>query len=337
MSVQIEGPNENAVKRFLKMGSGLFGLILLILLGIAIVLGLTPVKIPGLLSKPDPAKDYDDALRRFKRILEREQGRLMSESAGSQLLDHGEKTDKVYVLIHGYANSPAQFLELGKLLYERRHNVLIVRLPHHGLKSRDVSELKKMRPEELSAYADEVIDIADGLGEDVHVVGFSVGGAVASWIAQNRQDVERVMIVSPMFGLDHLSPFWNDFFMKLAIRFPNLNFVPPGWISLKKDAYPGMSSRGVAQAMIFEQSVFRQARTTDPAVGNLIIVTNGNDVTVNNERTLEMAAIWEKWGAEVLRYEFPASLGFPHNLIDNSEPETDTSLVNAKILELLDE
>ena len=338
MSSQIKTSNkpESTLKRILKGSAKILGLILIVILGTAILLGLLPVSIKELVSSPDPAGDYEEALRRFKRILEREKGILMSETAGSQLRTHGKKTDRVYVLVHGYTNSPRQFMEIGELLYERGHNVLIVRLPHHGLKSHDVGELQHMQPEDLSAYSDEVLDIAAGLGEQVHVVGFSVGGAVASWIAQNRPDIERVMILSPMFGLDHLPYFVDDFLMNLGSRGPNINFIGPEEPH-REHVYRGMSSRGVAEAMIFGKSVFKQAYRTSPAVSSIIVGTNGNDTTVDNRRTYELAKIWEASGANIVLYEYPESLGLPHNMIDVSEPDTDIAIVNAKILELLGE
>ena len=64
---------------------------------------------------------------------------------------------------------------------------------------------------------------------------------------------------------------------------------------------------------------------------------HGNDTTVDNQHTQELADIWENWGEVIVRYEFPKSLGFPHNSIDVSEPDTDIDVVYSKILELLGE
>jgi len=48
------------------------------------------------------------------------------------------------VLIHGTTNSPRQWEELGGALHALGHNVLILRMPHHGLESRSVGELKAL-------------------------------------------------------------------------------------------------------------------------------------------------------------------------------------------------
>lgn len=337
MSNQIESSNkeENKNKHILKRAAKIIGIILLAILALVIIIGIIPVSKDGLSSSPDPASGYDAAVQRFEDILAEEKG-IVNDAADSQLMTHGEQTERVYVLVHGWTNSPRQFQELGELLYERGNNVLIHRIPQHGLKSNSVGELKNIEIEDLSAYADETIDIAAGLGEEVHVIGLSVGGEIASWVAQNRDDVERVMVVSPMFGMGHLPNFVDTFLMNLFLRVPNINILDPNE-PVRDHVYRGESTRGVAEALRFGETVFTQAGNSGPAAGQIIVVTNGNDTTVDNRHTQELADTWEKSGVVIIRYEFPASLGFPHNSIDVSEPETDTDVVYNKILELLGE
>jgi alpha-beta hydrolase superfamily lysophospholipase len=326
--------NKNT-KHSLKRAAKIIGIILLALVALVIIIGLIPVSKDGLSSSPDPATSYDDAIQRFDAILAEEKG-IVNDAADSQLLTHGEQAERVYVLVHGWTNSPRQFQELGELLYERGNNVLIHRIPHHGLKSNSVGELKNVEIEDLSAYADETIDIAAGLGEEVHVIGLSVGGEIVSWVAQNREDVERVMVVSPMFGMGHLPSFVDTFLTNLFLRLPNINILDPSE-PVRDHVYRGESTRGVAEALLFGETVFTQAKSSGPAAVQIIVVTNGNDTTVDNRHTQELADLWENSGVVIVRYEFPASLGFPHNSIDVSEPDTDTDVVYAKILELLGE
>jgi alpha-beta hydrolase superfamily lysophospholipase len=337
MSDQINDSNdsESKSKHILKRAAKIIGIILLALLALVIIIGIIPVSKDGLSSSPDPAASYEEAVQRFDAILAEEKG-IVNDAADSQLMTHGEQTERVYVLVHGWTNSPRQFKELGELLYERGNNVLIHRIPQHGLKSNSVGELKNIEIEDLSAYADETIDIAAGLGEEVHVIGLSVGGEIVSWVAQNRDDVERVMVISPMFGLGHLPSFVDTFLTNLFLRLPNINILDPNE-PVRDHVYSGESTRGVAEALRFGETVFTQAESSGTATVQIIVVTNGNDTTVDNRHTQELADIWENSGVVIVRYEFPASLGFPHNSIDVSEPETDTDVVYKKILELLGE
>jgi esterase/lipase len=311
------------------------GIILLVFLAIILVLGLIPVSTAPIESNPNPAGSYEEAMQRFDAVEAGEEGILMSLLSASQLMTHGEKTDKAYVLIHGWTNSPHQWVPFGQLLFDRGHNVLILRIPYHGLESHDVAELAQVTPEELGQYADDAVDLAAGLGEEINVVGLSVGGEISSWIAQNRDDVNVVMPISPLFGLDHLPAALDYFLINLASRFPNINLIEPGE-PVREHVYRGESSKGVAEALRFGQMVFGQAKESAPAVSEIIVVTNDNDTTVDNRSTNELADLWEASGETVTRYAFPKELGFPHNSIDpTSNPETD--IVYAKLLELLGE
>jgi len=149
------------IKKMLKV----IGTVLLVLLGIVVLLGLIPVSVPELPSSPDPAADYDEAIRRFETAAAAEEGILMSPKPASVLMTHGQKTDKVYVLVHGWTNSPFQWLDFGQILYDKGYNVLIMRMPYHGLASRDVGELQHATPELVRDYADDTVDIAAGLGD----------------------------------------------------------------------------------------------------------------------------------------------------------------------------
>ena len=313
----------------------IIGILLLILLGGILLMGLIPVSIPELTSSPDPAADYDEAIQRFEAIVAGEQGILMSDKSGSVLMTHGEPTDKVYVLVHGWTNSPFQWVDFGQLLFDRGYNVLILRMPQHGLASHNVGELQHATPELVRDYADDTVDIAAGLGDEIHVIGLSVGGEVAAWIAQNRPDVKRVMSISPLYGMGPLPSFLNTFLMNLASRLPNFNPTDPNEPQ-REHVYRGQSSRGVANALVFGKAIFNQAEEAAPAVSELIVVTNDNDTTVNNRLTDQLSAIWEAAGMPLVRYVFPKELGLPHNSIDKtSNPDTD--IVYAKLLELLGE
>lgn len=305
------------MKKILKI----IGIVLLVFLGIILVLGIFPVPIEEQPSLPNPVADYDEAIQRFEAIQAAEEGILMSEKTQSVLMTHGEKTDKVYVLIHGLTNSPWQWIPFGEMLYDMGYNVLILRMPGHGLASGSVGELAAMTPEILREFGDENVDIATGLGDEIHVVGLSVGATVSDWIAQNRTDVTRVMSIAAMHGLDGLPHFLNIFAMNLAIRLPNFNPTSPS--EPQRDyVYRGQSTRGVGNAMLFGQFVSKQATDEPPMVNDIIVVTNANDTTISNKEIKALADKWEAQGGNVVRYEFPEELGYPHPLTDiGSNPD----------------
>ena len=105
----------------------------LALLALALVLAVIPVRPRDSGSESDPALSYDEAVQRFEKYGAQEDA--VYGPCASRLLTHGEKTDVVVVLIHGLTNCPKQFVDLGEEIYDRGANVLILRMPYHGLAS----------------------------------------------------------------------------------------------------------------------------------------------------------------------------------------------------------
>lgn len=207
-----------------------------------------PVSAEGLQSHSNPIENYEEAVQQIQ-TLQAQESSSHNPVCQTQFMSHGEKTQQVVVFIPGYTNCPHQFVELGRLFYETGYNVLIVPLPRHGLADRMTEELAQLKAEELIIYADEVVDIAQGLGEQVTVAGISGGGVVTGWIAQNRADVDLAVLISPAFGYAQVPPVLTLPASKLYLLLPN-SFV---WWNkeLQEDTppshtYPRYSNRALA-------------------------------------------------------------------------------------------
>src|SRR5438128_1274855 len=143
-----------------------------VLIGLAVLalvvlyLALVPPGFAGLDSHPRPAAGYAEAVQRVEAILARE-ATGHNPLCHTQLLTHGEKTRRAIAFIHGYTNCPLQFLSLGQKFHELGYNVLILLMPHHGLEDRMTDAHRQLTAEELTAYVDDIVDIARGLGEEV--------------------------------------------------------------------------------------------------------------------------------------------------------------------------
>ena len=327
-----EKTKSNSLVKYL---AKILGALLLALLSIALFLGLFPVSLKESESIANPSVDYDEALRRLKKIQQDEQS-IVNDAGGSQIMTHGHKTDRVYVLVHGITNSPLQFVELGEKLFNRGANVLIMRMPYHGLKSHEASELKQLVAKDLRDYGDETLDIAAGLGDAVDVIGVSGGGTVTAWIAQNRSEVERAVLLSPFFGIAKTPHFVDTFLMNVFERIPNIVFDNP--LEPQRDwVYRGEATRGVAAFLMLGKAVFKQAESADVAARDIYILTTARDDTADNSYATELAEIWGEAGANVDQHAFEASMNIPHNSID---PATDVEIKQAvyqKIIEWLGE
>jgi len=256
----------------------------------------------------------------------------------TQFMTHGQKTDKVIIFVHGYTNCPAQFKELGQRFYDLGYNVLIAPLPHHGLADRMNDEQGQLSADEMAAYADQMVDIAGGLGNHVTMVGLSAGGVITAWAAQNRKDIDLAVVISPGFGFKAIPT---------ALTAPTMNVVsilPDAFVwwdeNLKADvlpthAYPRYSKHTLAQIMRLGFAVQNKAGRQLPAAVRILVITNANDESVNNVLTADVVSKWTRDGANIRTYEFPASLGLPHDMIDPSQPKQPIDIVYPKLIELI--
>jgi len=299
----------------IKAAAKLAGLIFLGLLLIMVILGLVPMNTDYLqISHADPAATYADSAAQIQTVIDAELGQVC-DVCGTRLYTHGDRTKKAVVLVHGLTNSPRQFQEIGQQLYNDGYNVLIPRLPYHGLRTHTVSELGNTTTEELRQFADETIDMAAGLGDEITVVGLSAGGTVTGWVTQHRSEVKKTVLIAPLYGLHGIPQFGNTFIGNLFARFPDIDFSlssePP-----RESVYLGWSTRGIAEYQVFSRAARPHDDNPGPQVKNIVLVTNGNDHTINADIAGAVVDQWEGAGAKVTRYQFDASLGLPHDVVD---------------------
>ena len=175
----------------------------------------------------DPATDYETAISRFAQVQAQEEvDGSLNQVCRSKLLTHGSKTERVIVLMHGMTNCPQQFVELAPILYEQGYNVLIPRMPHNGLADPDTDDLRYLKAAELRDCSNAMVDIAYGLGEHITFLGLSVGGLMAAWVAQYRDDVNKAVIIAPSFTIGpRLGVGISRVIMRLFLILPNLSLI----------------------------------------------------------------------------------------------------------------
>lgn len=203
--------------------------------------------------------------------------------------------------------------------------MLLARLPRHGIADRLSTEPAGATAEEAVAAGQSLVDIAHGPGDEVTVVGMSGGGTLAAWLAQNRPDIARAVLLVPMFGVQSF-PAYLTRPIAMAVR-----LLPNWWgwfdpvlqekAAGPQHAYPRYSSRTIAEYLRLGAEVAADARTRTPAVHDIRIVNNLNDESVRPELARAVAADWQAHGASVFLYEFPISAGLKHDLIDPTQPD----------------
>jgi carboxylesterase len=289
--------------------------------------------------KFNPAASYDDALVRIDQLRAEAPTEIYPECL-LQLMSHGQKQARSIVFFHGFTSCPHQFEALGKEFHSLGYNVLIPRVVYHGETGENTDQIAQLKANDLVNLVDESLNIAHGLGEQIYVMGLSMGGVMTTWAAQNRPDVTRAMIISPAMGVTVVKRFllpavviasflrsdekrWWDPILQEKTPRPRYNY-----------AY--FTTKSISQFLYLGIVLRTQARRRRPRTPSVVVVTNANDQQVDNQIILKIGEQWQRRGFQGLQtYEFPANLGLTHDLIDPEQPGARIDLVNPKLIELM--
>ena len=287
-------------------------------------LELAPFDGPDLRSHAHPVASFTEALQRIDSLATLDDAGV-DPRCRLRVFHHGHPTGRVVVIFHGLTNCPQQFDEFARRVHARGANVLVVRLPHHGLADRMTTELGRLRAAELTTAADRAVDMARGRGDSVSVAGLSIGGTMALWVGQHRADVDRVLAIAPLLGVHPIAAPLTPGATRLAMVLPDRLM----WWDDEKQAdlpgptycYPRFSTRAVGETMRLGLAVVERARRAPPAAASVVLVTVANDPAVTNPPIDALAATWrQKAPDRIETFEFPADLGIGHDMIDPLQP-----------------
>jgi len=284
---------------------------------------------------PWPAASYAEALQRVDEIWAGERQLALNQLGGTRLWAHGRRMPQAAVLLHGYGNTPQQLAGLGELLYARGWNVFAPRMPLHGLADRLTDQLGGLTAKALAAWAEDALDLALGLGQQVRVFGFSAGGAAALWLAQTRPEVDRAVTLSAFLGLRVIPAWLHRPFTHLFLCLPAFAVW---WDPLRRAdspysvayAYPRFSPRDLAQVLRLGAALEWQARRRAPA-GRLVFMINDRDLGVSNTRLLRLAETWQRRGGQVVIDRFQATQIYLHDVLAPGTPGAPFERMYARI------
>jgi len=290
----------------------------------------------------NPATSYGEALTRIDAIIDSEADHPdLNPECGTILMTHGEKVDNLVVFLHGFTSCPIQFVELGEAYFNQGYNVYIPRQPKHGLMDVKGTELKGLTAEELAAFATESIDIARGLGEEITVVGLSSGGAIATWAAQERDDINLAVALAPFLGVNYIPKPLTRPITNLVLSIPDIFLWWDGSKKMDNELIAPYSYRGYYLHALFENLRLgfiteAQSRKSKPAAGAILVVTNANDPAVNNQVVASFEQLWLAHGEAFLTtYQFEKELALPHDFITSTHLKGQPELVYSKLIEII--
>jgi pimeloyl-ACP methyl ester carboxylesterase len=246
---------------------------------------------------------------------------LLDAQMRSAVLQHGTRRARVVVLLHGLTASPRAWRAFADARFARGENVLVPRLPRHGHQDRMTEALAGLRADELREAGRRIVDAAAALGDEIVLVGFSLGGALALHLAHEDARVTRAIAVAPFLGLLALPHGWHGFARTLLERTPNRflywNPIDKGH-SLPAHGYARYTTRALAAGLALADALRAAARSGPPRARHVEIVRNAGEVSVNNRAIDDLVARWRAIGGERVRVHRLVGLGPSHDVI---EPE----------------
>ncbi len=320
---------------------------LLALIGILLAyfgaLSLMPIKPLQISSRQDPASSYEMALTRIEKIQTAEQkDKNIDPVCISNLLSQGHQTEKMIVFFHGYTSCPEQFRLLGEKFFEQGYNVFIPRLPRHGPANRLSSELADLTAEELIEFANEMMDIARGLGRKVAVAGLSGGGTMALWLAQHRSEVDVAVALAPFIGVSYVPTFMTPTATNWVLTSPN-RFE--WWDPKTKEknprvslySYPRYWTHASGEILRLGLLVKAEAAREKPRARQIALITNANDTAINNNEVAQIVRSWKQFKPNNIKtYEFGRSLNLNHDFITPERLNEKIGFVYQTLFNLID-
>ncbi len=253
--------------------------------------------------------------------LDVEEGELLGEEMRTTILDHGGRTPRVVVLVHGLSASPRTWRDFAAVRHARGENVLIARLPRHGHDDRMSGALADLTAGELSRQAARIVDAAIALGDEVTIVGHSMGGALALHCAHRDARVFRAIAIAPFLGIKRVPHDLNALLRTLLERTPNrfLYWDPiDRGRSLPRHGYPQYTTRSIAAGLALAQALREDAKQGPPRAAHIDIVRNAGETSVNNHAIDDLVERWRAVGGDRVRVHRVVGLGFSHDIV---EPE----------------
>lgn len=167
------------------------------LLAVLIIWVLWPIRDSSLQKATPETMTFQQAKNRVETIKNNEVKEGVKPDCLTKLYTHPTPTKRSVFMIHGISACPRQFDGLAQYFYNQGYNVYVGRVPHHGLV--DNVEHSKVTTKELVGYVNDSVNIAKALGQEVGVVGLSGGGNLATWAAEYRPEVKRIVTLSPFY------------------------------------------------------------------------------------------------------------------------------------------
>ena len=155
---------------------------------------------------------------------------LRNEGSGPFILHHNRATTNVAVLFHGLSDSPYFMRGIASALHANGFTVIVPLLPGHGLREADDEMEDGQLAERWQAHVDEVMELANQLGNRQFIGGFSTGGALAvDQYLDEPANIAALMLFSGALALsDNAESMWKIWGIKTLAKWVDGDYQTHG-------------------------------------------------------------------------------------------------------------
>lgn len=142
----------------------------------------------------------EQALTAVQQEQAREQTLVTSPEHVSRLYYHGAKTAKAVLVIHGLSESPKYMESVSRHFYDKGYNVYSILLSGHQHKNE--KDFDTVTYDKWVRDAENGFAVAQQLGDQVELVGYSLGGTLSAYLTLKYPGQVRAMyLIAPAFAL----------------------------------------------------------------------------------------------------------------------------------------
>lgn len=239
---------------------------------------------------------------------------LRNEKCRSKFFLQPHIAPKVFLFFHGFTAGPYQFEPLGEALFQSGYNVIVPLQPGHGIAGDWKADNPPPLAEDAQVYKQFVLEWlhqAKFLGKQLIIGGYSTGGILAAWLAQEYpQDMEKTLLFAPyLSGMNKLVDWLVE---TLPFYYEWLNKDNPG-----NFGYEGFPIPAARIFLDMGKEILEQAKTT-PATP-MLIVSSASDQATNLHEHQELFESVLAYQPKSWYYCFDKKLDIPHTMMTELE------------------
>ena len=189
------------------------------------------------------------------------------------------KPSKGALLIHGISDTTYSLKDIAEFLNSECVLIRAMLLPGHGTRPGDLLRITK---EEWIEAVDFGIRSLKNEVDYVYIVGFSLGGLLATHAATNHTDLSGLVLLSPSLHVVYSPLIWQTRWLRYV----------HDWVDIDPNASPvryhSMPTNGLAELMELKSktiSLLRREKGLKPPVFAMLAE---HDISVNSQKTLEV-------------------------------------------------